>query len=154
MARSDHTLMTTVPVSLGWVRLHMDTPPADELPPAASTPLGLTDRDRRVLAALGDSVALAILASLSRGERDGHGLVVETDLPQSSIYRKLRELQDGSLVEVRRLAFTREGRKVEVFSSRLREVNVEFANGRTRVRLRTREDSSDRIRDLWAEVRR
>jgi DNA-binding transcriptional ArsR family regulator len=122
--------------------------------PPASAPTGRPDRDRRVLDALGDPVAVGILAALSRGERDGHGLVVATDLPQSSIYRKLRDLQDSDLVRVRRLAFTPEGRKVEVFASRVREVQVEFANGRTLVRVRQREDPADRIGEMWTQVRR
>ncbi len=95
----------------------------------------------------------AILAALSRGERDGHRLVVDTDLPQSSIYRKLHDLEGAGLVRVSRLAFTPEGRKVEVYVSRVRAVEVEFADGRAIVRAREREDSSDRLRALWGQVR-
>ena len=112
-----------------------------------------SERDRRLLEALGDPVALRILSALSRGERVGHDLVVETNLPQSSIYRKLRDLQQGGLVYVTRLAFTSEGRKVEVFASRIRAVSVEFSGGLARVRVRPREDSADRIGDLWSQVR-
>jgi DNA-binding transcriptional ArsR family regulator len=126
---------------------------AANAPPPAPTPSSMAERDRRLLEALGDSVAVSILEALSRGERNGHDLVVETDLPQSSVYRKLRDLQEGGFVFVNRLAFTPERRKVEMFSSRIREVRVEFAAGRTLVRVRPREDSSDRIGDLWAQVR-
>jgi DNA-binding transcriptional ArsR family regulator len=130
--------------------------PNEEAPvpvPAPTTP-ARTAQARRVVSALGDPVALAILSSLSAGDRDGHALVVQTNLPQSSIYRKLHELQEWGLVRVRRLAFTAEGRKVEVFTSRIRGVDVEFDNGRVRVRVREREDSADRIQDLWSQVRR
>ena len=112
------------------------------------------EAERRVLSAMGDPVALSVLSALSRGERDGHRLVVETGLPQSSIYRKLHDLEDGGLVRVHRLAFTPEGRKVELFQSRVREVSVEFLDGAAVVRVRLREDSSDRIRDLWTQVGR
>ncbi len=107
-----------------------------------------------MLAAIGDSVALAILSALGAGERDGHSLVVETHLPQSSIYRKLRELQEERLVYVSRLAFTHDGHKVELFRSRLQEIHVEFGPARPRVRVVVREDSADRIQGMWAEVRR
>ncbi|MGI0071400.1 MAG: hypothetical protein ACRECT_04950 [Thermoplasmata archaeon] len=50
-------------------------------------------------------------------------------------------------------AFTSEGRTVELFSSRIRQVCVEFADGLARVRVRPREDAADRITDLWAQVR-
>jgi DNA-binding transcriptional ArsR family regulator len=128
--------------------------PATELPPAPAGPHYRTSEpERLLLAALGDPVSVAILAALSHGERDGHSLVVETNLPQSSVYRKLRELEEQKLIEVGRLAFTREGRKVEVFRSRIHAVAVEFEDGRAVVRVRAREDASDRLRDLWQRVR-
>ncbi|MCI4348848.1 MAG: ArsR family transcriptional regulator [Thermoplasmata archaeon] len=102
---------------------------------------------------MGDPVALTVLTALSGGERDVHGLVVETGLPQSSVYRKLRELTERGVVFVPRLAFTREGRKVEMFRSRLQEVRVVFANGRARIDVVLRQDMSDRIGDMWEEVR-
>ncbi|HTW54927.1 MAG TPA: hypothetical protein VMG36_00535 [Thermoplasmata archaeon] len=125
-----------------------DTPPTPT-PPHYRT----TESERQLLAALGDPVSVAILAVLSHGERDGHSLVVETNLAQSSVYRKLRELEEQKLIEVGRLAFTREGRKVEVFRSRIHAVAVEFEDGRALVRVRGREDASDRLRDLWQRVR-
>ena len=127
----------------------------DETGPPAPTPAtpGPPKGAQRTLAALGDPVATALLSVLSRSDRSGHDLVVDTGLPQSSIYRKLRELQEAGLVDVPRLAFTPEGRKVEVFRIRVREVRVEFSRGQVRVRVLRREDSADRIHDLWSQVR-
>lgn len=121
---------------------------------SAAYPSSITREDRRVLEAIGDPVALAILSALGAGERDGHSLVVETRLAQSSIYRKLGELQEARLVYVSRLAFTRDGHKVELFRSRLREIHVEFGEGRSEVRVVVREDAADRVHGMWNEVRR
>ena len=124
-------------------------------PPPTSTYLSRFSPDeRRVLAALGDPVSLAILSALNGGERDGHSLVVQTGLPQSSIYRKLRELEEERLVYVSRLAITQDGHKVELFRSRLREIHVEFAPSPARVRVVVQEDAADRIHGMWSEVRR
>jgi DNA-binding transcriptional ArsR family regulator len=132
----------------------MADPPAVEPRPVRTRPAASPSKEERLLlAALGDPVSVAILAALSHGERDGHSLVVETNLAQSSVYRKLHELQEQRLIEVGRLAFTREGRKVEVFRSRIHAVAVEFEDGRAVVRVRAREDASDRLRDLWQRVR-
>lgn len=120
----------------------------------AAYPPGFTEDERHVLEAIGDPVAFAILSALSVGERDGHSLVVATQLPQSSIYRKLRELEGEHLVYVSRLAFTRDGHKVEVFRSRLKEIHLEFTQGQPRVRVVVREDAADRIQGMWTEVRR
>ncbi|MGB6442316.1 MAG: hypothetical protein WBF81_03375 [Thermoplasmata archaeon] len=120
----------------------------------AASPPGFREDERHVLAAIGDPVAFAILSALSSGERDGHSLVVTTHLPQSSIYRKLRELEGEHLVYVSRLAITRDGHKVELFRSRLKEIHLEFIQGQPRVRVVVREDAADRIQGMWTEVRK
>ncbi|MFZ3355383.1 MAG: hypothetical protein WA549_01335 [Thermoplasmata archaeon] len=116
--------------------------------------VSLSGNERQILAAVGDPVAFAILSILSGGERDGHSLVVETRLPQSSIYRKLRELEEEHLVYVSRLAFTRDGHKVDLYRSRLKEIHVEFSSGQPKIRIVVREDAADRIQNIWTEVRR
>lgn len=83
-----------------------------------------------------------------------HSLVLETGLPQSSVYRKLRELAEGEVVTLGRFAFTPEGRKVELFRSRVREVRVGFAAGQLRLAVLRPEDSPDRIQRMWDDVRR
>ncbi|HKS59144.1 MAG TPA: hypothetical protein VJS68_00005 [Thermoplasmata archaeon] len=129
--------------------------PSAPAPPFPGSPPNsrVSDAERSLLAALGDPVSVSLLSALSHGEKDGHTLVVETQLPQSSVYRKLRDLQAQGLIEVSRLAFTKEGRKVEVFRTRIHGVSVEFVDGRAFVRVRAREDASDRIRELWQRVR-
>jgi DNA-binding transcriptional ArsR family regulator len=121
---------------------------------AGETSPSLSEAEQRVLAAVGDPVAAGILGALSRGERDVHSLVVETGLPQSSIYRKLRELLASQLVYIARLGFTKDGRKVEMFRSRVREIRVVFEAGRVWVEVIPSEDSSDRIDRMWETVRR
>ncbi len=106
-----------------------------------------------MLAAIGDPVSLAILSALSQGEQDGHSLVVETRLPQSSVYRKLRDLEEEGLVYVSRLAITRDGHKVELYRSRLKEIHLEFERGKPKVKVVLREDAADRIHGMWNEVR-
>jgi DNA-binding transcriptional ArsR family regulator len=110
--------------------------------------------ERGILEALGDPVSLRVLAALSRGERDVHSLVVETGLAQSSVYRKLHELAEHGIAYVPRYAFTREGRKVEVFRARVKEVRVVLADGAARVSVTIRQDAADRIDDLWEDVRK
>ena len=106
-----------------------------------------------MLAAFGDPQTRRILLELDAEELDVHGLVLRTGLPQSSVYHKIHELQSAGLVAVARLAFTAEGRKVEVYRSRLREVRVELRRGRLRVELIPREDTADRLGRIWEQVR-
>ncbi len=121
---------------------------------APSGPVRVSAQDQKVLTALGDPTTLRLLVALSRGERDVHELVLETGLPQSSVYRKIHELVDSGLALVSRLAFTPEGRKVEVFASRLKEVRILMDQGVLRVEVSVREDLSDRLKQMWDSVRR
>ncbi|MGC2288828.1 MAG: ArsR family transcriptional regulator [Thermoplasmata archaeon] len=132
----------------------MDPTDSDSSDAAVPYPSRFSREERQILSAIGDPVALAILSALDGGERDGHSLVLETRLPQSSIYRKLRELEEERLVYVSRLAFTRDGHKVELFRSRLKEIHLEFTRDQPRVRVVVHEDAADRIHGMWTEVRR
>jgi predicted transcriptional regulator len=133
----------------------MTTNPEGPIEGGARDPAGPPEGpERGVLRALGDPVSVGILVALSRGDGDVHSLVVETGLPQSSVYRKLRELSSSGLVGLHRFAFTAEGRKVELFRSRLREVRVRFDQGRLRVDVVRTSDSPGNVVAMWAEVRR
>ncbi|MCI4329232.1 MAG: helix-turn-helix domain-containing protein, partial [Thermoplasmata archaeon] len=121
--------------------------------PGPATP-GVNASGRDILKALGDPVSLGVLAALSRNGRDVHSVVLETGLPQSSVYRKLHELTSLGLVGVDRFAFTSEGRKVELFGLRMRAIYVEVARGQVRVEVVSRRDSSDNVHAMWDEVRR
>ncbi len=122
-------------------------PPA----PASSTGGAIGDA---LLGALGDPTSRTLLLELTRSEQDVHSLVVRTGLPQSSVYRHLKEMQASHLVRISRLAFTSEGRKVEIFRSSVREARLYLEAGRLRVEVVPAEDAADRIVSMWSEVGR
>lgn len=122
-------------------------------------PLG--DRASRIgrteaaaLKALGDPTARRLLVVLSRQEMEVQALVMVTGAPVSSTYRKLQDLEADGLIRVVRFAFSPEGRKVEVFGARIRELRVRLAKGVLRVDVSTLEDSADRIGAMWDQVAR
>lgn len=123
-----------------------------QTPPVPRGGPPLSEVGLAVLKALGDEQARAILLALDVSELDVHALVMRTGLPQSSIYRKLHDLEEAKLVRIARLAFTSEGRKTEVYRSRLREVRVHVANGRVLIDVVPREDSADRLGSMWEQV--
>ena len=129
-----------------------DDPPSPDLPERRPPPSAATSEEA-ILAALGDPASRQLLLALGVREDDVHNLVLRTGLPQSSVYRKLKELQDAGLVRISRLAFTPDGKKVEVYRSRLREVRIHFAGGVVKVEVVPLEDSGDRLGAMWRQVR-
>ncbi|MCI4329162.1 MAG: helix-turn-helix domain-containing protein [Thermoplasmata archaeon] len=128
------------------------TAPPQEVRSTGAGPAPLTKVGSAFLEALGDEQTRAILLALDLEELDVHELVLRTGLPQSSVYRKLHDLEEAELVRIVRYAFTPEGRKVEIYRSRLREVRVHLGNGRVRLEMIPREDSADRLGSMWEEV--
>jgi len=125
-----------------------------EPPPALAPKPANSEIGEALLQALGDPATRSLLLELSRGDQDVHTLVVRTGLPQSSVYRHLKELQASRVVRVSRLAFTSEGRKVEIFRSNVREARLYLERGQLRVEVVMAEDSADRIVSMWNEVGR
>jgi DNA-binding transcriptional ArsR family regulator len=119
----------------------------------ATRPSAPPTPDEAVLEALGDPASRQLLLALGTEEHDVHDLVLTTRLPQSSVYRKLKELEAARLIRISRLAFTSEGKKVEVYRSRLREVRVHLGGGVVRVEIVPLEDSGDRLGRMWTQVR-
>ncbi|MFG1530544.1 MAG: ArsR family transcriptional regulator [Thermoplasmata archaeon] len=126
---------------------------ADQLPPPPKPPTGSALGDA-LLEALGDPTTRRLLLELTQHEQDVHSLVVRTGLPQSSVYRHLKEMQARRLVRISRLAFTPEGRKVEIFRSNVRQARLYLEAGQLRVEVVPAEDSADRIVSMWSEVAR
>jgi DNA-binding transcriptional ArsR family regulator len=98
-------------------------------------------------------VGRRILLTLLLQELPVHEIVLRTGLPQSSVYRKLGELESAGLVRVSRLAFTREGRKIELYRSRVKEIRIRLAPEGLGIYL-VADDSSDRLESVWEQVRR
>jgi DNA-binding transcriptional ArsR family regulator len=113
-----------------------------------------TDRKERILQALGDPASRQILALLNDAPLSVQELQAANHVPQSSLYRKLHELQDLGLVAVQTTAFTADGKRVDMFRSRIEEVRVEMRGGVLHVNVRHRDLSAERLRFMWGRVRR
>ena len=112
-----------------------------------------SNQQEAILETLGDPTARRILLELNRAEQDAHQLVLRTGLPQSSVYRKLKDLTDLGIVRIARFAFTADGKKVEVYRSRLQEVRVLLSGVTLRVEVVLRSDGAERLGEMWRAVR-
>lgn len=107
-----------------------------------------------ILAALGDPPSRALLLELNVSPRSAQELIQRCALPQATVYRKLRELQDAELVGVQRSVITADGHRTDLFRSRLIEARLRYEGSRLEVRAAFRDLSSERMADLWDAVRR
>lgn len=110
-------------------------------------------KEEGILAALGDRSSSQILLALDSSPKAVHDLVRALDLPQSTIYHKLHELQRVGVVVVQSVSITGDGKRVELFRSLLESVSVEMVGGRLNVKVRYRNIAAERLGNMWEAVR-
>jgi DNA-binding transcriptional ArsR family regulator len=126
---------------------------ADGVPHVARLSRVSRRQEEAILAALGDAQSRVLLLNLNEAPRTAQELMQICALPQASLYRKLRELQDSGLVGVQRSALTPDGRRTDLFRSTLVEATLRLSGNQLNVLAAFRGLASDRLADLWEQVR-
>ncbi|MCL4323887.1 MAG: helix-turn-helix domain-containing protein [Candidatus Thermoplasmatota archaeon] len=111
-------------------------------------------KEDEFLSALGDRSSRQILLTLDSSPKPVHDLVRALDLPQSTVYHKLHELQRIGLVAVQSVTITPDGKRVELFRSLLESVKLEMLGGKLNVRVRYRNLTAERLGRMWEAMRR
>ena len=126
----------------------MDARPAPEPPPPP-----VRDRKERILDALGDPASRGILLMLNGAPHSAQEILAANPIPQSTLYRKLHDLQQLGLVGVQRTAITPEGKRVDLYRSLLEELSVDLKGTDLRIQVRIRDLAAERLRDMWHTMR-
>lgn len=106
------------------------------------------------LAALGDASSRRILLTLDTSAQPVHDLVVALNLPQSTVYHKLHELQRMGLVTIQSVTITSDGKRLELFRSLLESVRIEMLGGKLIVKVRYRNLAAERLGQMWEAMRK
>jgi DNA-binding transcriptional ArsR family regulator len=110
-------------------------------------------QETAILAALGDPPARSILLFLNDAPHSVQEIVDACALPQASVYRKLRELQEGGLVGIQRAALSPDGHRTDLFRSLLPNASIRLNRDRLEVTAAFRDLAAERLGDMWDEVR-
>ena len=82
------------------------------------------DITQKVIEALADAESRAILFSIIRKGKTATELSYELKIPLSSVYKKLSELEELTLIEVEKITLTDKGRKFKVYRSRISKADI------------------------------
>ncbi len=127
----------------------MDAPSAPPAPPSSPA-----QRKERILDALGDPAARGILLMLNEAPRSAQEMLQTNHIPQSTLYRKLHDLQELGLVGIQRTAITPDGKRVDLYRSLLEELKVDLVGDTLRIQVRFRDLAAERLKDMWHRVQR
>jgi predicted ArsR family transcriptional regulator len=82
------------------------------------------DITQKVIEALADAESRTILFSLIKHGRTAADLADKYKIPLSSVYKKLAELEDLTLIHVERWMISDKGRKFKIYRSRISKADI------------------------------
>jgi predicted ArsR family transcriptional regulator len=82
------------------------------------------DISQKVIEALADSESRAILFSIVKKGSTAAELSDKLKIPLSSVYKKLSDLEELTLIEVEKWMLSDKGRKYKVYRSRIKQAEI------------------------------
>jgi DNA-binding transcriptional ArsR family regulator len=106
-----------------------------------------------VSSALADAYARRVLAVCIRSPQAVKDISRDADLPLPTTYRHVKRLVDAGLLVIERSALTRDGKKYDLYRSRLASARIEFDVKGERVTWEVNEPVEARVASLWDTLR-
>lgn len=87
-----------------------------------------------ILEILSDKYCRAILESIMHIPKSAIEITAETQIPMSTVYRRIQSLHDNKLVATSGM-ITDEGKRLFMYKSKIKGIQSSFNNGKTEVEL-------------------
>ncbi len=107
-----------------------------------------------IFKALGDEKSLKILSLLSVRSMSVTDIIRETNIPSSSAYRKISELEKEGLIGIERTVVTEDGKSFNIYKSTFVELNIKFTMGDYYIRAIPNRDIIEKAFGLFHSFRR
>ena len=82
------------------------------------------DITQKVITALADAESRSIIFSIINKGKTASDLSLKLKIPLSSVYKKLSELQDLTLIEVEKTIQSENGRRFKIYKSRINKAEI------------------------------
>ena len=82
------------------------------------------DITQKVIEALADAESRSILFSIIKKGRTASNISEKCKIPLSSVYKKLSELEDLTLIEIEKWLISDKGRKFKIYRSRISKADI------------------------------
>lgn len=128
-------------------------PPPEETEAHRAQPRPPPLQAENVSAALSDKNSRRVLAACVDTARSAKDLSNFLDIPLASVYRQIHRLASLDVLIVERSAMTAEGKKYDLYRSRLREAHLELSSEREEVHWVPNGPVERRLIGLWDAFR-
>ena len=82
------------------------------------------DITQKVILALADAESRAIIFSIIRKGKTASNLSESLKIPLSSVYKKLSDLEDLTLIEIEKTILSEKGRRFKIYKSRINKAEI------------------------------
>ena len=82
------------------------------------------DITQKVIEALADAESRTIIFSIIRKGKTANELSTALKIPLSSVYKKLTDLQDLTLIEIEKTVLSERGKRFKVYRSRINKAEI------------------------------
>jgi predicted transcriptional regulator len=82
------------------------------------------DITQKVIEALADAESRTIIFSIIRKGKTANELSTTLKIPLSSVYKKLTDLQDLTLIEIEKTMLSERGKRFKVYKSRINKAEI------------------------------
>ena len=82
------------------------------------------DIAQKVIEALADAESRAIVFTTIRRGKTAYDLAKTLKIPLSSVYKKLTDLENLTLIEVEKFVTTESGRRLKIYRSRIKKASI------------------------------
>lgn len=107
----------------------------------------------KVSEALADTYSRRVLAVCVRHAKPVKDIATEAGLALPTTYRHVNRLEEAGLIVVERSALTPDGKKYDLYRSRLRAARIEIDGSGERVTWELNEAVEDRLASMWDSLR-
>ena len=82
------------------------------------------DITQKIIEALADAESRSIIFSITRKGKTASNLAESLKIPLSSVYKKLSDLEDLTLIEIEKTILSDKGRRFKVYKSRINKAEI------------------------------
>lgn len=98
---------------------------------------------------LSDEYTVKILTATYRLPRSANYLRIKFDIPIAACYRRIRELENMSLLNITEKILTPRGKRVALYQSNLKSAYLTFENGKLKAHLELAGHTSGEEEEVW-----
>jgi predicted transcriptional regulator len=110
------------------------------------------ETDDNITSVLADKYTREILTILTNEELSSQQIASKLDMPTSTTYRKIKNLEELNLIKKTKVVRTIEGLSESYYKSMISEINVNFKNGKMTYSIE-RIKMDDKIVRLWQKFK-